>query len=68
MVAMSVSVVSMSVPVRFVPIFLMAMVVVAMVVIFLVVVVVSVRHACESVRQGYTSRDCTNSSAFSEFL
>ncbi|MFZ3232178.1 MAG: hypothetical protein WA194_01325 [Patescibacteria group bacterium] len=55
------------------PVPVMAVVVVSVVVmtgmvVIVVVFVVSVRHACESVRQGYTSRDFTNSSEISEFL
>lgn len=55
------------------PVPVVAVVVVAVVFVFFMTVVVvmfvvSVRHACESVRQGYTSRDFTNSSENSEFL
>lgn len=58
----------------FIPVPAVAVVVVSVVamgavgVMVVVVFVVSVRHACESVRQGYTSRDFTNSSENSEFL
>lgn len=57
-----------------IPVPVMAVVVVSVVamsavrVMVVVVFVVSVRHACESGRQGYTSRDFTNSSENSEFL
>lgn len=63
-----------SVPMFVIPVPVMAVVVVSVVampavgVMVVVVFVVSVRHACESGRQGYTSRDFTNSSENSEFL
>jgi hypothetical protein len=55
------------------PVPFVAVVVVSVAFVFfvaaVVVMVVSVRHgACESLRQGYTSRDFTNSFDFSEFL
>lgn len=61
------------VPAFLMPVPLVAVVVVSVALVFfvavVVVVVVSVRHgACESSRQGYTSRDFTNSFDFSEFL
>ncbi len=55
-------------PVPSVAVVVVSVVVMTAVVMIVVVFVVSVRHACESVRQGYTSRDFTNSSEISEFL
>ena len=55
-------------PVPVVAVVVMFAVVVFFVTVVVVMFVVSVRHACESVRQGYTSRDFTNSSENSEFL